>query len=406
MTDPHPTTPERTALVIGAGIGGLTAALALYRRGWRVTVHERAAALDPVGSGLSIAPNALRALDLLGVGDPIRARAAAHGEAALRRPSGRRLARTSTAGFARAYGDPIVVLPRADLVAELAAQLPPGVLHTGSTAELVDPGSADAPALVRTADGTEHRAALVVAADGLRSPTRARLFPDHPGPRYAGCTTWRTIVPRPPGSTLPVGETWGRGALIGVVPLAEDRVYLYAAAWTAPGGAAVDGDERAELLRRFGDWHAPLPALLAAAEPDRVLRHDVHELGDPLPAYHRGRTALLGDAAHAMTPFQGQGACQAIEDAVVLAHHATDRFDLPAYSAARLPRTTWVAARSRRVARLVALHTPLAVAARDTLLTLAGSLPARTLVRAAAPMLDWHPPTWPVPSGAPADLGV
>ncbi|WP_329581670.1 FAD-dependent monooxygenase [Kitasatospora sp. NBC_01250] len=388
--------PERYAAVVGAGIGGLAAALALSRRGWRVTVHERAATLDPVGSGLSVAPNALRALDQLGLGDRIRAHAAAQGEAALRRPSGRRLARTSTEGFARAYGDPIVVLHRAELVAALADRLPAGALRTGGAVHLADPGDAHRPAVLETPDGP-LTADLVVAADGLRSATRGQLFPDHPGPRYAGCTSWRTIVPRPARTRLPRGETWGRGALVGTVPLAEDRLYLYAAAWTPPGGRAPDGDERAELLRRFGGWFAPLPTLLAAADPAAVLRNDVWELADPLPAFHRGRVALLGDAAHAMTPFQGQGACQAVEDAVVLAHHLAGPGPVAAalarYGADRLPRTTRVAARSRQVARLIALRTPLAVAARDALLALGGLLPDGAVVRAAAPMLDWRPPT-------------
>ncbi|MFD0530263.1 FAD-dependent monooxygenase [Kitasatospora arboriphila] len=214
------------------------------------------------------------------------------------------------------------------------ADQPPGV-----------PGDARRPARV-TASGTEGEADLVVAADGLRSAARALLLPGHPGPRYSGFTTWRTVVPDP-GRPVPCSETWGRGALTGVIPLTGGRVYLYAAALTPPGGRAADGDERAELLRRYGDWHRGLVDLLHSADPAAVLRHDAWELADPLPALHGGRVALLGDAAHAMTPFQGQGACQALEDAVVLAHAlagADVTGALAAYTAARLPRTTAVTA--------------------------------------------------------------
>src|SRR5690606_36222863 len=108
----------------------------------------------------------------------------------------------------------------------------------------------------------------------------------------------------------------------------------------APAGERAPDDERAELLRRYGDWHDPIPAVLAAARPEDVLRHDVHHITEPLPAYHRGRVALLGDAAHAMAPTLGQGGNQAIEDAVTLAHHHDD---LAAYTAARLPRTMDIA---------------------------------------------------------------
>ncbi|MEV6208853.1 FAD-dependent monooxygenase [Kitasatospora sp. NPDC051914] len=384
---------EQKAVVIGAGIGGLAAALALYRRGWQVAVHERSASLDPVGSGLGIAPNALRALDVLGVGDDVRKLAGLHGEAALRRPNGRRLATADQEAIARAYGDPVVAVHRAELVDALHRQLPPGTVRTDSPAALTDPGSARRPALVAVGD-RETGADLVVAADGLRSATRTTLLPGHPGPRYSGFTTWRTVVPAP-GRPVPAGETWGRGALTGVIPLTGDRVYLYAAALTPPGGSAADGDERAELLRRFGTWHAGLVALLESSDPARVLRHDVWELADPLPALHHGRVALLGDAAHAMTPFQGQGACQAVEDAVVLAHalagaDVTDA--LAAYTAARQARTTTVATRSRQVGRLVALRGPFPVALRDAFLAAVGRLPERTAVRAAAALLDWRPP--------------
>ncbi len=384
------------AVVIGAGIGGLATAVALHQRGWRVSVHERAASLEPVGSGIGMAPNALRALDVLGVGDAVRARAVRQDGVALRRSTGGVLATTSAEAFERAYGDTVMALARAELVDFLRDGLPADRLHLSSEVQLLDHGSHDRPALLATPEG-EVRADFVVAADGLRSPTRATLFPDHPGPEYSGFTTWRTIVHAPSGP-LPVGETWGPGAAVGVVPLADGRLYLYAAAHVPPGERAADSDERAELLRRFGQWFDPIPRLLASADSEQVLRHDVWELVRPLREFNRGRVALVGDAAHAMTPFQGQGACQAIEDAVVLAaelDRAQDRASLAGYSAARVPRTTTVASRSRRVAGLIAWRSTPAVALRDALMRCGGLLPEKLVVRAAAPMLDWAPPLQP-----------
>ncbi|MFI8455758.1 FAD-dependent monooxygenase [Kitasatospora sp. NPDC085464] len=382
------------AIVIGGGIGGLAAALALHRQGVPVTVHERAASLEPVGAGLALAPNALRALDRLSVGARLRSLANSHPAVGLRHPSGRWLARTDTATFEACFGDTIAAVARAEVIAALVDALPEGTVRTDSPASLVSPGSATEPAVVRTPDG-ERSAALVVAADGIRSATRGLLFPRHPGPRYSGFTTWRTIV-TPARRPAAVGEVWGRGRLAGVVPLADGRVYVYGAALAPAGTRAAAGDEKAELLRHYGTWCAPVPQLLALAEPDRVLRHDVWDLADPLPAHHLGRVALLGDAAHAMCPFQGQGACQAIEDAVVLAAPLTPATDpvttLPAYTAARLPRTTAIVTGSRRIGDLVALRTPVATLLRTTALTLVGLLPARALLSRSAGTYDWQPP--------------
>ncbi|GGX67679.1 hypothetical protein GCM10010515_39010 [Streptomyces fructofermentans] len=309
------------AIVVGGGIGGLTAAVALHRSGWRVTVLERARSLEPVGAGISLAPNSLRALDVIGLGDEIRDLAAWQGDGGLRTPGGRWLSRGSAAAVAARFGGPLVLLHRATLVGSLVACLPAGCVRTGAPTTLVDqgdPGVPGRPARVATPGG-ELEAELVVGADGLRSAVRPVLFPAHPGPVYSGFTTWRIVVPVP-GVPFAAHETWGRGRIWGTHPMKDGRVYAYAAARVPAGGRAAD-DELAELVRLFGDWHEPVPDVLAAARPEDVLRHDVHHIAEPLPAFHAGRVALVGDAAHAMPPTLGQGGNQAIEDAIVLAHH-------------------------------------------------------------------------------------
>jgi 2-polyprenyl-6-methoxyphenol hydroxylase-like FAD-dependent oxidoreductase len=383
--------PEDSAVVLGGGIGGLTAAAALYRRGWRVTVLERAAALEPVGAGISLAPNAQRALDVGGLGDAVRARAAWHGTGGLRTPSGRWLARTDDKAAAARYGGPIVLLTRAEVVGMLARTLPEDTVRTGRRARLADPGAPDRPAVVHT----QHErltADLVVAADGIHSEARRVLFPHHPQPAYAGFTTWRFVTDAPEASFAP-HETWGRGAMWGSQPLAGGRVYAYAASAAPPSQPAPDG-EHAELVRLFGTWHAPVPQLLAAVEPAAVLRNDVYEATVPLPAYHRGRVALLGDAAHAMTPHLGQGGNQAVEDAVVLAHHAPPgAADLPAYTLARLRRTTEVVRRSRAAGRVGTLRSAPACLLRDLAVAAVSRAAPGLALRALDGIADWSPPT-------------
>ncbi|GAA3156008.1 FAD-dependent monooxygenase [Planomonospora alba] len=384
------------AVVIGAGIGGLTAAAALQRRGWDVTVLERAASLEPVGSGLAVAANALRALDTIGAGDDVRALAAVQGDGGVRSASGRWLAKTSAEALFARHGDLTVLLRRAQLADALVARLAPGTVRLGTEVTGVDPETGE----VTSAAG-RTAADLVVAADGIRSPVRRALFPGHPGPRYSGITSWRLLVPAE-GVPGQASESWGAGRVFGIMPLAGGLTYCYATDTVPPGGDPGDGAARlAELRRLFGTWHAPIPELLAAAAPESVLRNDVHYLATPLPAMHRGRVALLGDAAHAMTPNLGQGACQAIEDAVVLAH-AAGPGDGPAgdltarlagYTAARLARTSTLVSRSAAVCRATMVRNPLAVRLRDTAMALAARIAPGKAAGAADEVFGWRPPT-------------
>ncbi|MCX5613561.1 FAD-dependent oxidoreductase [Streptomyces sp. NBC_00047] len=372
--------PKRHAVVVGAGIGGLTAAIALHRRGWHVTVCERAPEPPTTGAGIGLAPNALRALDTIGVDAARAVGSAVPTTMGVRRSDGQWLTRSTTADMAARYGMPPIAVPRPALTAALAAALPSEALRYGTAVTAVD-DAAGRPT-VRTAAGPALPADLVVAADGIHSPLRRAYFPAHPGLHYVGETAWRTVVDAPDLRIPAMSETWGRGERFGVTPLSDGRYYLYATA-VVPAGTR-SADPRAELRRRFGSWHDPIPALLdrvGRLDPADVLQNDLYDLAAPLPRLHHGRIAWLGDAAHAMAPNLGQGGCQAIEDAAVLAHllpagergeggDSTDSTDsvpaaLAAYTAARRDRTDAVRVRARRVGRLGALRNPLAVAARD-----------------------------------------
>ena len=381
------------AVVIGGGIGGLAAAAGLSAAGWEVTAFERATSLEPVGAGLGLAPNGLRALDTIGAGDELRAHAVPQ-EMGMRRPDGRWLVRSTTGKMvADRFGDSIILVPRAAVVDALVARVPDGVISLGTEVTAVKPGGKAAARVATTAGDLDTD--LIVAADGIGSATRAFLFPDHPGLRYAGFTTWRLIT-GPVSEPVQMAETWGRGTIVGVMPLSDGRVYCYAAAPAAPGARA--GDELAELVRRFGGWHEPIPGLLASARPHDVLRHDVAELAAPLPSFAAGRVALLGDAAHPMAPNLGQGACQALEDAAVLAQFATGISPdavpgmLARYSAARLPRTSDVVRWSRRAGMMATWTSPAAVALRDTVVRVAGKLAPNAALRGLDSVYGWQPP--------------
>ncbi|MEU7584033.1 FAD-dependent monooxygenase [Streptomyces sp. NPDC041068] len=388
------------AVVIGGGIGGLTAAIGLHESGWSVTVLERAASLEPVGAGIGLAPNSQRALDVLGLGNEVRALAAWQGDGGMRAQNGRWLVRTSAAEAEAAYGGSLVMLHRATLVDLLVSALPEGALRTGTRARLTDPGGTDRPAVVATDDG-DTEADLVVGADGIDSAVRTALFPAHPGTVYAGFTAWRFVIPAPDRAFAP-HETWGRGGVWGTQPLKDGRVYAYATARLPEGGRAPD-DEKAELERRFSGWHEPIPEMIAAVRAEDVLRNDVRYLPTPLARFHRGRVALVGDAAHAMTPSLGQGGNQAIEDGVVLAHHAAPGNDLAAglaaYSADRVPRTTEIVRRAARASRVTHLTGAPLIAVRNTLVSAASRLGPNFIMRGFASIADWRPPRAPYAAG-------
>jgi 2-polyprenyl-6-methoxyphenol hydroxylase-like FAD-dependent oxidoreductase len=408
-------------LIIGAGVGGLSAANALYRTGWRVSVLERADALRPIGAGIAIPPNAMHALDAVDLdgttlGAAVRAVGDPSGAIGARRPDGRWIFRPSGDPIGRRFGYPMYSLVRTELLAAFAAQLPADTIHFQADALSIDPGSADRPARVETTDGRTYEADLVVAADGGRSVARRALFPDHPGPADGGYTVWWMLTPGlDDGEEVIASEAMGRGAIWGTWPLADGRVYSYATVLKklAPTtrAAADTGDPLTSLREYFSDWHPQIRRILAAVDPASVYRDDARWMQTPLPAYHVGRVALLGDAAHPMTPDLGQGGAQSIEDAVVLAKLLAEaRFAqagrgedtagksgplfgaLAAYTAARLPRTMDMVKRSKRMSAFHHPATPLGVALRDQVMRLSSS--ERTVglfLRTFDPVFGWKP---------------
>ncbi|ROP35424.1 FAD-dependent monooxygenase [Saccharothrix texasensis] len=379
----------RTVVVVGGGIGGLAAAVALRRVGCRVVVLEHAAGFGEVGAGLALWPNAMRALAALGVAERVRAVGAVQAAGGVRGRSGRWLSRTDNAEIARRHGMPLVVVRRADLVRVLAEALPPECLPADAEVRAVRP---DGDAVVVEHRGGVVRAELVVGADGVHSGVRRQWWPEAEPARYAGCTAWRMItgpVAEPPAEGAVI---WGRGERFGFTGLPGGRFYCFGTAAVPAGGAAAEG-EPAAVRARFGAWPDPVPALVAAVPEGGVVRHDVHVV-PPLASYVRGRVALLGDAAHAMDPALGQGAGQALEDAVVLADclvsAASVGSALVRYDRSRGPRTRAVARRSARLGRVARWTWPPAVVARDLAARLT---PAAVALRAVAPVLGWNPPS-------------
>lgn len=229
--------------------------------------------------------------------------------------------------------------------------------------------------------------ALLVGADGIRSTVRSQLWPTAKPPVYAGYTTWRFITPRL--DVQPVAsETWGRGERVGIVPLNDGSVYSYLTASVPPDRPYLD--ELEELRRRFGRWHDPIPAILESLSGAEVLRHDIYRL-PRLRGFVIDRAALVGDAAHAMTPDFGQGGGTALEDAVELGEALDLSNDIESglrdYDRRRRRRTQSIARQSALFGTVARWAATPAVATRNLALRM---LPPRVLLRSLRPMLSWR----------------
>jgi salicylate hydroxylase len=351
-----PRTPR--VLVIGGGIGGLAAALALERQRAEVIVCEQSPKLSEIGAGIGLAPNAIKALRALGLEDKINAAAYASEFAVIRSwRDGREISRSYQGDYHEKFGAPSVTIHRADLLRILADALRSADIRLGLRCVAVAPRANGAVA--RFADGSEIEADLVVGADGIHSKVRESLF-GADAPRFTGCICFRGMAPAeavPPDVNTANVTLWmgprghvvhylvRRGELLNIV------AHIDSDAWTEESWTREC--DVAEVMTTYARWYK-------WALYDR----------DPPERWSKGRATLLGDSAHAMLPYLGQGAAMAIEDGCVLAGaiaRSADDLDaaLTAYEKLRKPRASQAVLGSRARARENHLTSPLARWRRD-----------------------------------------
>ena len=353
------------ALVVGGGIGGLAAGIALEQAGLEVLVLERAPKLERVGAGISLWANALAALKHLGLGEELaRLGLPSAASGAIRTARGKTLLRSS-AHLAHRFQPLGVGLHRADLIDLLRKKLGSAHLQLGREATRFEDMGAGVRA--HLADGGLEMGDLLVGADGLRSVVRRQLHNDEP-PRYAGYSAWRGVAAHPLQPEA-AGEYWGCGQRFGILPLARGEVYWFAVNNQPEGQRAPEG-EKAKLERLFATWAEPVSALIEATPEAAILHNDIYDR-PPLPTWGRGRVTLLGDAAHPMTPNLGQGGCQALEDAVVLGKVLEGASDIPQalryYGTRRSARVAPIVRQSRQLGRVAQWSNPALCAARNAL---------------------------------------
>jgi len=358
--------------IVGGGIGGLAAALALERRGFETIVCEQSPALSEIGAGVNLTPNALMALRALGVEDAVVAAGCESDFLVIRSwKRGRVISRMRRGSFRQQFGAPNLTVHRADLLGVLHGALRTTELRLASRCTGVE--QSPRGAVAHLADGSDIEADVIIGADGIHSVVRKSLF-GADTPRFTGCICWRGMARRdavPQDTNVAEGTMWmgphghvvhypvRRGELINIVAHVDSDAWTEES-WTRECDAS-------EVMTAYTGWHRDLLRLYPSSE--RWYKWALYDR-DPPTRWSQGRVTLLGDSAHAMLPYLGQGAAMAIEDACVLAaaiaRHADDpETALLAYEQLRMPRARAAVLGSRERARENHLASPWARLKRD-----------------------------------------
>jgi 2-polyprenyl-6-methoxyphenol hydroxylase-like FAD-dependent oxidoreductase len=376
---------NKKAIIIGGGIGGVTAAIALKRAGLDVTVYERAEELQEVGSALPLWTNALRALNKIGLIDIYETLGEQVSAGSVSTWRGDVLADLRKVEFLKKLGKINMVVHRAELLAQLLKTLGEDRVQLGATCVGFTQDATGVSA--RFADGLEARGDMLIGADGIHSVIRAQLF-GFMKPSYVGYTCWRGVA----HITRTGLETWawGKGYQFGITPMSQGRAYWFAQKYTPEGEKDKPVGKKSEVLELFCDWHDPIPAVIEATAETDILRNDIYELKH-LRHWGRGRVTLLGDAAHAMTPNLGQGACIAIEDAVELGECVKAETDIVAalklYEKRRVTRANRIALLAHMIGQAVQWENPVLSYTRNTIMK---SMPV-ILVKRLMWIFDYQP---------------
>lgn len=373
-------------IIIGAGIGGLCAAIALRAAGIPAVVYERAERLEAVGAGLTLWANAIHALRMLGVADRVITAGSTIEHATSYTPDGRTLKSLQHGVLEQRFGEPTVAIHRAELHRLLREALPEDAVVLGKALRSFDQSGDTVTTCFE--DGTTIEGDLLIGADGIHSAVRRQMLP-HIALRFAGYTAWRGVVEEREVALGSTSETWGPGSRFGIVPVSQNQVYWFAAANAAEGVVQTPSERKQELLRRFDGWHEPILRLIQSTPAEHILRNDIYDIR-PFQSWSQGRAVLLGDSAHPTTPNMGQGACMAIESAVVLGRALAEAdlsTALQRYEEERRERTAWITNTSWQAGKLGQWENRLLCRARNFILR---STPERLVINSLAKAVGYR----------------
>lgn len=359
--------------IVGAGIGGLSLAIALQRKGFQVIVFESAPSIKPLGAGLALAVNAVQALMEIGISEDVVKAGSLLKKIRIKDDRGNVLSETDSEKISHKYN--VVsnfTIHRADLHKVLLHHVAKDTLQLGKLC--VDFIQTSAGVRLIFKDGSFHETDYVIACDGIHSVFRKKLVPKSL-PRYAGYTCWRAVIHNVPSSldVSETSETWGKGSRFGIVPLGAGRLYWFACINAKQNDPVMRSYGVNDLYNYFKNFHDPIPEILQHTENHQLIWNDIVDI-KPLRQFAFGNALLIGDAAHATTPNMGQGACMAIEDAAILANTIANSYPVEdafrVFEHKRIKRTTTIVNNSWKLGRVAQWENSLLVKLRNSLLRL------------------------------------
>jgi 2-polyprenyl-6-methoxyphenol hydroxylase-like FAD-dependent oxidoreductase len=358
-------------LIIGGGIAGLTTALALQRRNIDFMVFEAVPEIKAVGAGISLAGNAMRALKKLGVDAEVKRKGHLISSMIIEDDKGKRISIMDAEKLSREHGLDNVAIHRADLHQVLLTSIDTNRIVTGKKA--IDFNEEPGGITIFFDDGSKERGSVAIIADGIHSGIRKKLLPGV-SPRYSGYTCWRGVVENRWNILHHAVEAWGPKGRFGYVPIGNNKVY-----WFACKNAPIK-DEMMSLFRisdlvdNFKSYSHPIPEMLKETSDADLIWSDIVDL-KPISQYAFNRILLLGDAAHATTPNLGQGACMAMEDALLVAEviekHSENIVNaFKSFEQKRVPRAHYIVNTSFRLGKLSQWENPVLTKFRNMLFRL------------------------------------
>ena len=352
--------------IVGAGIAGLTTAIALKEKKIATTLFEAAPEIKPIGAGLGLGPNALKAFKYLGLKEELLKSGQPIERFKILNSKGKTITKPGEQGNEEGN----FAIHRARLQDLLLSKTDVASIHFNK--KLSDVVNAPDSVSLKFSDGSAYSFDYVIFADGIHSLARQKLLPGSK-PRYAGYTCWRAVIDNSKLNISESSETWGPCGRFGIVPLTNKQLYWFACINTRQNNPTMASFQVKDLLVQFRGYHSQIKKVLEATHDDDLIWSDIVDI-KPIREFTFDRILLIGDAAHATTPNMGQGACQAIEDAVILSKCLAENKNYASafrsFEQLRLKRVHWITETSWKIGKIAQLENKLLIGFRNTVFKL------------------------------------